>query len=346
MILGKPFYGNLGQFYLKKHAVLTESLIKKVQDMGYSGLYIADKFSEDIEPTFVVSDELKTSAASAVRTFMLNLQTAPTSDSAILTKGADNVMEQVKTLVDEIMASKNAIVNIIDLKSYDQYTYQHSVNVSVLSSVIGARMKMTRTELIDLASAAMFHDIGKMFVSKDVLDKPGKLTEREFEEMKKHPALGAEYIKDKLLYSSNVCVPVGQHHEHYDGTGYPLGLAGGEISRSGKIIAITDCYDAITSRRTYHEAIMPHEGCEYVIGNAGRHFDPDAVDVFFATVTPFPVGISVELSDGAEGIVYKNYSSFPMRPLIKLKPGPGKKARFLDLCNDLDALNITVTKLL
>jgi len=346
MILGKPFYGNLGQFYLKKHAVLTEGLIKRVRYMGYAGLYVADDYSDGIEPTFVVSDELKTSTASAVRTFMSNIQSAPTSNSAVLTQNVDHIMGFVKSIVDEIISSKNAVINIIDLKSYDLYTYQHSVNVGVLSGVLGSAMKMTRSELTDLASAAIFHDIGKMFISKEVLDKPGTFTPQEFAEMKKHPALGAEYMRDRLNFTLTVYMGVGQHHEHHDGKGYPMGVTGEYISPLAKIIAMADTYDAITSKRPYHEAIMPHEGCEYIMGNAGSHFDPDAVGVFFRTVAPFPVGVSVMLSNGAEGIVAQNYSSIPRRPLIRLKPGPNTATRYLDLCNDPGALSITVQKLL
>jgi len=148
------------------------------------------------------------------------------------------------------------------------------------------------------------------------------------------------------MFPPNVYLGVGQHHERYDGRGYPLGVAGESINPIARIIAMTDTYDAITSKRPYHEAIMPHEGCEYIMGNAGSHFDPDAVDVFFRTVAPFPVGVSVKLSNGAEGIVAKNYSSFPMRPLIRLKPKPGDKTRYLDLCNDPGALSIIVQELL
>ena len=345
MILGKPFYGNLGAFLLRKHAVLTDSLINKIRELGYLGLYITDNFSEGIEPDFVVSDELRTSMASSVRTFMSNLQSAPTSDSPVLVQNIDSIMGMVKSLVDEIVASKSAVVNIIDLKSYDLYTYQHSVNVSVLSGVLGSALKMTRSEITELASAAIFHDIGKMFIPKEVLDKPGALDDMEFAEMKKHPALGAAYIKEKLSFGPTVYLPVGQHHERYDGLGYPLGLSGKDIGVNAQIIAMTDTFDAITSKRPYHDAIMPHEGCEYIMGNAGSHFAPNAVELFFRTVAAFPVGVGVRLSNGAEGIVYKNYSSFPMRPMIKLKPKPGQRARFLDLCHDPSALNITVQRL-
>jgi len=346
MIIGKQFYGNLGQFMLRKNAVLTDSLIKRIQYLGYSGLYISDDFSEGIEPDDVVSDELKNSTAVAVRQFMSNIQTAPTSTSVVIEQNADQIKSYVNTIVGEIVSAKNAVINIVDLKSFDQYTYQHSVNVCVLSGVLGFAMKMTRSEICDLATAAIFHDIGKLFISKDILDKPGFLTQEEFEEIKKHPPLGAEYMKERLKIDKNIYLPVRQHHERYDGDGYPDGLAGDEIKLHAKIIAITDTYDAITSKRPYHDAIMPHEACEHIIGNAGFQYDPDAVDIFFRTVAPFPVGVSVVLSNGMEGIVFKNYTTFPMRPLIKLRPKPGEKVRFLDLCNDIDALNITIVKLL
>jgi len=344
MILGKPFYGNLGQFFLRKHAVLTESLIKRIDMLGYTGLYIADDFSEGIEPNFVVSDELKNSTVKAVHQFMSNLQSS--SNTVTLTQNVEQVVVLANTLVDEIISSKNAIVNIIDLKSYDLYTYQHSVNVCVLSGVLGSALKLPRSQIYDLASAAILHDIGKLFIAKELLDKPGTLTESEFIEIMKHPAYGADYIRNIFGFKPAVYVPIGQHHERYDGSGYPHGISGDEISLYAKIVAVTDTYDAITSKRPYHEAIMPHEACEYIMGNAGLHFDPKTVYLFFRSIAPFPVGVSVLLSNGAEGIVFKNYVSFPMRPLIKLKPAPGQTARFLDLCNDPGALNVTIQKLL
>ena len=344
MILGKAFFGNLGQFLLRKNSVLTDRLIRKIRMLGYSGLYIADEFSEGIEPDFVVSDELKNSTAEAVRQLMTNLQTS--QSSTVTSQNADQIISLVESLVDEIIASKDAVINIIDLKSFDLYTYQHSVNVCVLSGVLGAAMRMTRSEIRELATAAIFHDIGKLFISKDILDKPDTLTEMEFMEIKKHPLLGAEYIRDTFFIKPSIYVPVRQHHEHYNGEGYPYGLKGGEINLYAKIIAMTDTYDAITARRPYHESIMPHEACEYIIGNAGRHFDPLTVQIFFRTVAPFPIGVSVLLSNGAEGIVSKNYSSFPMRPLIKVKASPGQKPYYLDLCNDPGALNVTIKRLL
>jgi len=345
MILGKPFYGNLGSFLLRKHAVLTDSLVRRIRSLGYAGLYIADDYSDGIEPDFVVSDELKNSSANAVRQFMTNLRTVPTN-STVLTDNVEQINGLVATIVNEIISSENAVINIIDLKSYDLYTYQHSVNVCVLAGVLGSALNLSHSELIDLASAAIFHDIGKMFVSKGVLDKPGPLNDEEFEEMKRHPGLGAEYMRDLFYFNAAVYVPVRQHHEHYDGTGYPRGLVGDDICHYAKIIAMSDTFDAITSRRPYHEAIMPHEGCEYIMGNAGRHFDPKSVEIFFKTVAPFPVGVSVMLSNGEEGIVFKNYPNFPMRPLIKLKPLPGKEDHYLDLCKDPGALNVTIKKLM
>jgi len=345
MILGKAFYGNLGSFLLKKHAVLTDSLVRRIRNLGYSGLYIAEDFSDGIEPDFLVSDDLKSSTASAVRTFMSVIETNSSSDSALI-KSADDIMGLVRTLVDEILGSNNAVVNIIDLKSYDLYTYQHSVNVAVLSGVIGAAMSIPKNQIIDLVSSAIFHDIGKMFVSKEVLNKPGALNKQEIAEIQNHPALGAIFLRDRLSFNPAIYTPVERHHERYDGLGYPQGISGDGIGLHAQVIAMTDAFDAITSKRPYHDAIMPHEGCEYIMGNAGRHFDPKAVDVFFRTVAPFPVGVSVRLSNGLEGIVYKNYPNFPMRPIIKIRPAKGEKARYLNLCNDPNALNVTIQKIL
>ena len=239
------------------------------------------------------------------------------------------------------------MVNLVNIKSFDLYTYQHSVNVCVLCVLIGVALCIPRNEMRDLALAAVLHDIGKVFINKEILNKPGKLTPEEFEVIKNHTQLGYDFINKKNILSASVYIPVLMHHERYDGTGYLSGQKGEAIPLFSQIISVSDVYDAITSDRPYHEAILPSEAYEYILGNAGRHFSPKIVDVFVKKIAPFPEGYNVQLSNGMAGIVYKNYEDCLARPLIKLHRLPGQQEdRFVDLKNDKNALDIIIQKIL
>ena len=342
MILGRPFLGDYGRLLLRKGAALNDTTIGLIKRLKYSGLYIIDEYSDGVEPNFIISDELRNNTVQALHQLMMNINMS--ADSAIPTS-VNKVKDLVNTIVTDIINVDSAVINIIDLKSYDLYTYQHSVNVSVFAGVLGLSMGMNKTEIHNLVTAAMFHDIGKILIPKEVLNKPADLDDEEFEVIKKHPELGAKYLKDNLNMDATIYIPVRQHHEFHDGSGYAEGLVENQITLFARIIAIADVYDAITSNRVYHKAFAPHEACEYIMGNAGRHFHPDCVNHFVKTVAPYPVGITVLLSNGDEGIVVRNNTNFPMRPVIKIKPEPNKPyvfAKYVDLCHDPDMLDVVI----
>ena len=341
MVLGKALYGSLGDLKLQKGVVLTEGVIKKLLELNFCGLYIQDAFSEGIEIKDVISEKTRTNVTNSVRKLMSN--TTSKRSIAFLEDMAE-LSEVLDRIIDEILSSDSMIFNIIDLKEFDSYTYQHSVNVCVLSCVIGIALKLPRRRLKLLATAAILHDIGKVFIDKDLLNKPGKLTAEEFDVMKSHSMLGYECLKAQTHLSSTVTVSILYHHEKYDGNGYPHGKKENEIPRFSQIITVADVYDAITSKRPYHEAIVPSEAYEFVMGNAGKSFCPEIVEVFSKKIAPFPLGFQVELSNGMEGIVWRNHEDCLTRPLIKLTSDSDQE--FLDLRNDMSAYNITIKRII
>lgn len=346
MVVGRPLRGRNGEVLLAAGMTLKESFIESIKRLRYSGLYIQDEFSEDIEVEDIISEDLRANAATAVR----RLESDMLSGSA---RGCDSHMEAFAGFVDAIIGSvlsnKDTVVNLVDLKIFDQYTYQHSVNVCVLSEVIGVAMGLDQAQLFNLGMASILHDIGKFFIDKNILNKPGRLNNEEFDVIKKHPELGCDYLRQNFHYSSGINVGVLQHHERYNGTGYPHARAGDSIHIFARIIAVADVYDAITSLRPYHQPILPSEGHEYIMGNSGQHFDPEVAGVFIRRVAPFPVGMEVQLSNGLRGIVFENYPEFMSRPKIKLLPVAGDKppkVEFVNLRDDPSMLNVTITKVL
>jgi HD-GYP domain-containing protein (c-di-GMP phosphodiesterase class II) len=338
MVLAKSLRGNDGLLLLQQGLPLKQSYISLLKCNGFQGVYIHDRLSEEIKIKTIIDDELRNSAAKAVKNLYVQSLSSGISPSM-----ADDVKANVHNIVDEIIENRNIIVNMIDLKSYDNYTYYHSVNVGVLSIVIGVALGMNYTDLYKLGLGALLHDIGKVFVDKDIIDKPGSLTAEEYEEVKKHPLLGYEYITDaNLNLPISGLISILQHHERIDGSGYPGKLTHKEINKFSLIVSIADVFDAMTSDRTYRPGMMPSEVMEYLMGGAGTLFDQELVYLFTRKVAAFPLGTCVLLSNGLTAIVIDNYEDCCLRPKVKIVNNDANPT-YLDLKNDRSLSNLTIT---
>ena len=231
--------------------------------------------------------------------------------------------------------------NMMDLKNYDDYTYFHSVNVATLAAVLGVRYGLSEYELKVLTTGALLHDIGKKFVKADVLNARRPLTEEEKRMVLQHPKLGYEFLKRNYDFDPDVCEGVLGHHEWYNGEGYPLRRSGENISIYARIIKVADVYDAMTSKRPYHDALSPSDAVEYIMAMNESEFDPAIVDIFLKWVAVYPVGCEVELSDGRHAVVVKNYHDFLLRPKIRVM----ESGEEIDLLSDIDARHITILRL-
>ena len=230
-------------------------------------------------------------------------------------------------------------MGISDLQTYDENTYLHSLSVTVISIAIGTELELNKEQLCNLGVCAMLHDIGKIEIPIEIISKPAKLTKNEYDIVKTHTSLGGSYIVKNKEISNDIYLGVVSHHEKFDGTGYPNGLKKKEIPLFGRIITVSDVYDALTANRPYRTPIKPFEAIEYIMGGAGTSFDYDIVKAFLKRIEPYPIGACVRLSDGRRGkIIRKNYN-FPLRPVIKIIEG---KEEILDLQNNFNLKNIVI----
>ena len=230
----------------------------------------------------------------------------------------DTALENAKTIVYSLL---NLPVICSCLKDIDKYTYKHSINVAVYSVIMGIALNYPHQELYDLALGALLHDIGKKYISPRILNKPGKLTYEEFATVKKHPQLGYNLVKNNKDLNPLSKTAILQHHENEDGSGYPFNLKGHKINKFGKIIHMTDVYDALVSKRVYKEALSPQNALDYIKDNKGIYFDKYMSDMFLRTAPVYPKNSEVTLSNGEKGIVCKNFINDILRPDIKLANG-------------------------
>ena len=195
----------------------------------------------------------------------------------------------------------------------------------------------------DAIAAALLHDIGKRFIDHDIV-RGGKAhrSEKEQEVYRSHPKIGAEYLRETCRFPADVYEGIMEHHECYNGEGYPLGKKGGEIHLFARIIRIADCYDAKVSAFPAQKSLSPSEALEYVMALGDRWFDPDIVAVFARKVAAYPIGCEVELSNGQHAVVARNFENFPLRPLVRVV----ETGEMLNMRDDEKARAVTVGRLI
>lgn len=226
------------------------------------------------------------------------------------------VKNVVHRMIDSIFNNRTALASLTRIKDYDEYTFVHSINVCILSLTMGRHLNFSREELEQIGIGALLHDAGKMKISPHILNKPGKLTEEEFHEIKKHPLYSLELL-ERAEGIPGVSRQVAlQHHERYNGRGYPYGLKGNEIGRFGQIAAIIDVYDAITSDRAYKKAIPPHKAMRELYQGGKEDFNQLLVEFFIQCVGIYPVGTLVLLDSEEIGIVYAVNPEILLRPNV------------------------------
>ncbi len=230
----------------------------------------------------------------------------------------DRSKQVVQSLVNSVMRNPDAITWASRLRSRDAYTAEHSLNVAILSIGFGRYLGMSALGLVELGLGAMLHDIGKLRVPLDVLNKPGQLTRDEFNLMKQHPLHGLKILSSSGALSDVVMDVAHSHHERMDGRGYPRRLPPTDISFYARLVAIADVYDALTSDRIYRDA-LPVMECLYKLYEWGqRDLDGKLVLKFIRSLGAFPVGSRVELSDGSEGTIVGLNRLNPRRSKVQL----------------------------
>lgn len=337
MIVGKDLYWQNSELLLAEGNVLSEVQIIRLKILKFQGIYINDEISGDIEVRDMIDSEIRNRLVRSLKEIFVKTENGEFAQNNLV-----NLKRMVDDIISEISTDTDIIYNMMDLKFFDDYTYYHCINVFILSLIVGLALKLCRDELFSLGMAAILHDIGKIFVPKKIINKKGRLTDDEFEVIKAHTENGCRYLKEKWEVSDESALAVLTHHEKNNGTGYPYRLKADKIPLYGKIIAVSDVYDALISDRPYRKAFLPSEAMEYVLGCSGRCFDPEIVETFFRRVMPFPVGTTVQLSNGMTGVVIENHPENCLRPKVRIISEDKGGTDCYDLLNDKDLLNVTI----
>ena len=224
--------------------------------------------------------------------------------------------ETADELINTISMNKSAFMNIAGMRMIDEYTFIHSVNVAAYTTIIAMEYGAKEQELEIICTGAFLHDVGKMLIDPEILNKPGKLTNEEFEEIKTHSLKGYKILKENEI-NEEIAILAKGHHERYDGQGYPSGLNKKNSPISIQMAAIADVYDALTSDRVYKKAMGSSEAMRIIISETGSHFEPKLVGLFQRAIGIYPIGSLVKLNNGYTARILGQNEGI-VRPIIQL----------------------------
>jgi HD-GYP domain-containing protein (c-di-GMP phosphodiesterase class II) len=244
----------------------------------------------------------------------------------------------IQFLIDQLIKNEGNLVSLTAIKNFDEYTFAHSVNVCILSVALGTRLGLTKKELSELGFAALFHDVGKVKLPIEILNKPGDLTEEEWVEVRKHPVYGVKALLSKRSidrFSARAMVVSFEHHLKLDHSGYPQLDYDRELNLFSRIVTIADVYDSMTSGRVYAKAALtPDEVLRQMLGKQGTDFDPVLLKVFINMLGIYPVGSVVVLDTGEVGVVMEAKPDELSRPDVAIvadRRGKREKVEIVDL---------------
>lgn len=224
----------------------------------------------------------------------------------------------IESILDMIFSNRDSTLLLTGFHGSGDYLYAHSLDVCIFSLITAKAMNLDYEDVVNLGMGSLLHDIGKTRIAESILQKPGRLDDDEFEEVKKHSMHGYEIVKRISGIRPAAVQAVLQHHERCDGSGYPNRLKGKDIHLLSKIVAVSDIYDALTSDRVYTKKILPHEAAEYLLGISNTLVDSDITNIFIKNIAIYPKGCQVLLNTNEVAIVHDSNREMPLRPVLKI----------------------------
>jgi putative nucleotidyltransferase with HDIG domain len=308
MQLSLPVYNRHGNLLLGSEIILSDSMIQFLKKNGIKKIYTSDIFKNRSE------------IYNQIRTILSSFITNESYLKNVIYPSSWNTYKTIfHFLLDELEQNKKFRNVLVDIAANDSYVFTHSLNVMIYSVAIAHKLNLKEKLIKHLSIGAILHDIGKIFISKEILNKNGRLTDEEFKQVQNHTLYGVQYLKRNGIFSQSVLLSVLQHHERLDGSGYPSKLKETDIHLFAKIIAVADVFDAISTDRCYRKALTPHQTIQILMQDYGNKFDARILDSFLKAIIFYPTGLHVKLSTGAEGKIIEYRTDSIDQPIVQTR---------------------------
>ena len=348
MVIDQSLVDQSRRVLIARKTTLDEFMINELRKMRVNGVYIREgeeepevdieiapevvaviqKLEKDDKKKVQLSESVKKRVATGVQFLFTD------TGNADFANVANDITNDLMKAIEE----NDAIaMNVDALKISDEYTFKHSVDVATMAMIVAKQMQWDSKEVYDIGVAGLLHDVGKSKIPEELINKPGRLTDEEFEIMKQHSVFGYRLLKEKGDLSEDILLGVLQHHEKINGRGYPMQVENKYIGRYARILAVVDVYDALVTERAYKKAFSQRDAIE-IIMSMTEELDINAVKSFLNSVILYPVGSVVQLSNGERARVVENSPGYPMRPkVVELKTG-----KVYDLSEDIRCASIII----
>jgi len=311
MVIAQTLINDFGSVIIYENTILNDYTIKKLKGLGFHKILIYDIEEEEIESNRTHFSIRYDESKELIKDFIKDVGANHPPD-----------MEHIKMISDiltENFGSNREIIETISkIKDVNEYTYTHSINVALLSSILGKWIGLDEITVKQLTQAGLLHDIGKVKISPEILNKPGKLEPEEFEIIKTHPVVGYKMLKDIPNIDRNILLGVLMHHEREDGSGYPINAKSHQIHYFAKIIAIVDIYDAMTSERCYKSRQTPFEVLEMFETESFGTLEPRYRMIFATNIANYYIGDLVRLNTGEIAEIVHINPFHVSKPLLKI----------------------------
>lgn len=315
MRVGHNIYNSRGETLISQDVVLHKRYIDSLKRLGIPALYITDESLPEFYIDDVITERSRLEAIKLVRNILQGQHDAISRLDHALINGS---RKTISDIIEQLLDNPCLMVNMIDIRTTDDYLFGHSVNVCVLSLITGISLGYDKGSLMNLGMGSLMHDMGKTLIPSHILNKPGPLSEEEFNVIKKHSEYGYSILNNNSYIKKLSALIALQHHERYNGEGYPKGLQGANIHEFSQIVGIADMFDAMTADRVYRKAHPPNEAFEMLAGSGDFYFDYKLVMAFLSNIAAYPSGTIVCLNTKEIAIVVETPKGLPLCPRVKV----------------------------
>ncbi len=318
-ITARTIFTESGSVLLGSGMELTERFIERLKRMGIDTIYIEDANTLDIIPEDVIHDDTRKEAVETVYKTMTNLMDQPRLVGRCSIPELGNSFRKIfGKIMGDLSTSQDVLVNLANLHVMDGYFFHHAVNVAVLAGVIGMAKGYNQSQMIELGIGALLFDIGMTQLPKELWNKKVELTEEERVRVSYHTEDGYNILRSQFNISLLSAHCALQHHERFNGSGYPRSLTDKNIHEYAQIVGLADVYDALISPRPFRKSFTPNEAIEYLFAAGNNFFDIELVKTFLNHIAIYPVATTVELNTGQTGVVSKVDPTVVHRPIIRI----------------------------
>ncbi len=318
MVLSMDMYDNYGNMILSQGTRLTIDNVATLSRMGGGEMFFEDRRVDDVPVTPLMPARLEGDAARKLHALLDETNAIIKNNTGSQKININPVEKAIFSMVEQLFPVVIGEVNATGCFSLRDYNYVHPVQVVGLSLLMGRKTRYNETELTNLGVAAILENIGYVVLPLGMMDEPTSLTAIETHEVHQHSQYGYQILKEYASVAPEITRTVFEHHERWDGSGYPRGLKGSDISPYARILAITDTYYALASRRPHRQNYLPHEAIEFIMAYSGELFDPELVRLFTKLIPLYPTGVTVKLNTGETGIISDAKPGFIGRPTVRI----------------------------